>query len=68
VYNELVIETDMARLVGGMELGRFREILDGYADAEQNYKDYREKWGKIVQMSDQMSKERYLRMIIGGAH
>ncbi|HWT40252.1 MAG TPA: hypothetical protein VN081_03200 [Dongiaceae bacterium] len=68
VYNELVVETDMARLVGGMELGRFREILDGYADSEQNYKDYREKWAKIVQMTDPMSRERMLRMMVGGAH
>jgi hypothetical protein len=68
IYNKLSLTTDMARLVGGIELGKFREIVDGYADAEQNYSDYREKWAKIVQMVDPQSKERYLRMITGGAH
>ena len=68
LYNQLIVETDMARLVGGMEIGQFKQILDGYADSEQSYQDYREKWAKIVQMTDTQSKERYLRMIMGGAH
>lgn len=68
IYNRVSLPSDMARLVGGVELGRFREIVDGYADAEKNYQDWRERWAKITQMTDKMSSERYLRMIVGGAH
>lgn len=61
------IRTGMGRLVGGMELGRFREIIDSYADANQMYKDYiKETWTKVMVMDDPRSKERMLRMAVGG--
>ncbi len=67
IYTNAVIKTGMGQLVGGMELGRYREIVDSYADANQQYKDMiRERWTKVLLLSDPRSKERSLRSIMGG--
>lgn len=67
VYNKAIIPMGMGQLVGGMELGRFREIVEGYSDANQMYKDFiKETWTKVMVMDDPRSKERALRMIVGG--
>lgn len=67
IYNSGVIKIGMGQLVGGMELGRFREIVDSYSDANQMYKDYiKETWTKVMLMDDPRSKERHLRLIVGG--
>ena len=67
VYNKIKVKMGMGQLVGGMELGVFREIVDGYADANQLYRDYiKEVWTKVMLMDDVRSKERMLRMIVGG--
>lgn len=67
IYNQLVIDVDMGELVGGMNLGAFKTILDSYADAHQNYQDYlREKWQAIALMNDSAAYQRYAKLIIGG--
>jgi hypothetical protein len=67
VYNEYVIRMDMAELYGGQQLGRFKEVVDQYADAEELYQTYlTEKWQKVAFMNDQESHTRFLRTIIGG--
>lgn len=65
IYNRLVINTGLAQLVGGQELGRFREILDGYADASDLYDTYLEEvWRRVAIMDDTTSRERHLRMLL----
>lgn len=67
IYNKAIIPMGMGQLVGGMELGRFREVVDSYSDANQMYKDYIvEKWTKVMVMDDPRSKERMLRVLVGG--
>ena len=67
IYNQLTISIGQAQLHGGMELGRFREIVDGYADAAELYETYLEEtWRRVAIMDDKMSRERHLRMIMGG--
>lgn len=67
IYKTLVIEVDQAELSGGFQLGRFREVLDGYADSDELYEQYlTEKWQKISLMNDQESWSRHLRGVIGG--
>lgn len=69
IYNTLVIEVGMAQLVGGQELGRFKEILDGYADANQNYEDFLQNTWKVSQLlSDPDQHRRHLRQILGGSY
>jgi hypothetical protein len=67
VYNNGIIKVGMGQLVGGMELGRFREIIDGFSDANQMYKDYvKDVWTKVMILDDPRSKERHLRLLTGG--
>lgn len=66
IYNEYVILMDRAQLSGGQDLGRFKEVIDGYADSEQMYQDYLiEKWGAIAFMNDSETFTRFIKMGIG---
>lgn len=66
LYNNFIIEVDMAELVGGQELGRFKEILDSYNDAEELYQTFfDEKWRKIQFMSDDKRHRRFLKGMMG---
>lgn len=67
IYNSYIIEMDMGELHGGQMLGRFKEVIDGYAEAEELYQTFlTEKWQKIALMNDNESYTRLLRMAIGG--
>jgi len=66
IYNEYIIEMDQGELMGGHQLGSFKQIIEGYADAEELYQTYlREKMQKILMMSDTESYNRYLKTMIG---
>lgn len=67
IYNRGRIRVGMGQLVGGMELGVFRETIESYADANELYKQFiKEVWTKVMVMDDPRSKERALRMMVGG--
>lgn len=67
IYNEYVIPMDMGELYGGQALGRFKEIIDSYADAEELYQNFiTEKWQKISLMNDREQWTRFLRLGMGG--
>jgi hypothetical protein len=67
IFNEYAITMDIGQLQAGQNLGRFKEIVDSYADSEELYDTYlREKWQKTAFMNDTQSYGRYLRMIVGG--
>ena len=67
IYNKLAIRTDLAELSGGFQLGRFREFVDSYSDAEELYQTYlREVWQKVSLMNDAEKWTRTLRSVIGG--
>lgn len=67
IYNEYIIAMDMGELHGGQNLGRFKEIIDGYSDAEELYQTFiTEKWEKIAFMNDRETYSRYLKLILGG--
>jgi len=67
IYNHQIIPMGMGQLSGGMDLGRYREIVDGFADANQMYQEYvRDIWTKVALMDDPKSRERHLRMLVGG--
>lgn len=66
IYNKLTIPIGQAQLVGGQELGRFREIVDSYSDAMEQYDTYlQETWAKTAIMDDTRSRERHLRLLVG---
>ena len=66
IWTELSVTMDMAVLDGGQELGVFKDIVDGYEDAHEQYEEYfNERWRKVAIMADPKSKERHLRSLIG---
>ena len=68
IYNEYSIQMDIGQLLGGMAIGKFKEIVDSYADSDELYRVFlNEKWRKIALMSDNESFSRMLKMIVGGS-
>ncbi len=66
IYNNLTVTMDMAKLEGGQELGRFKEVVDSYADAEEMYRDYlTNKWQAAAFMNDNMTTTRFIKLMIG---
>lgn len=67
IYNEYIVELDMGELRGGHNLGKFKDIIEGYSDAEELYETYlAEKWAKISFQNDRESFGRWQKLIIGG--
>jgi hypothetical protein len=66
IYNSMIVEMDMGMLIGGQNLGEFKNIVDKYEDAETNYQEYMaEHWTKIAKMNDNESFTRLLRLQMG---
>lgn len=65
IYNKLKIKIDRAKLDGGSELGAFQEIVDSYADANEKYKELRERSTKISWFNDREGLWDFMRNIIG---
>lgn len=68
IYNEYIVPMDMGELHGGQQLGVFKSIIEGYADAEELYQTFlTERWQKVAFMNDRETFTRFLRTKIGGA-
>lgn len=69
IYNNYSVLIDEAYLSGGQELGKFKDIVDGYADAEELYQEYLStKWGVISMLNDRESKTRFIKLMTGVGH
>lgn len=67
IYNEYIVEMDMAEIRGGRALGKFKDIIEQYADSDEEYDTYmKEKWEKISRMNDTITHQRFIRQIVGG--
>jgi hypothetical protein len=67
IYTNTIINIDMAELYGGADLGRIKDVIDGYADAHDNYETYKEEVIHAVNfMNDDQRNGNYLRMLISG--
>lgn len=67
IYNHLVLPIDESYLVGGVSLGRFREIVDGFADANELYQEHlKERWKVTAFHNDPERHRRHLKLIMGG--
>ena len=63
IFNNTIVDMDVAQLHGGQSLGRVRDIIDGYADAEELYQEYlTTRWKKIAFMDDNESYSRMIRL------
>lgn len=69
IYNTLNIKIDVGQLQGGMNVGRIREIVDTYADANEMYDTFlEEQWRKQALMSDHETNARIMKMAVGGGY
>ena len=67
IYNNYSIFLDKGRIQGGFEIGRFKEFVDSYADAEQMYQDYLQgPWAQTAFANDRETYERFIKLSIGG--
>lgn len=64
IFNTLTISIGQDFLRGGFQLGRFKEIVDSYADAEEMYQTiFREQWGKAQFTNDPNRKQKFINMM-----
>jgi len=67
IYNRLIIQLDEGEIKAGISIGRFREIVDSYADANQMYKEFlHDKWRVSSVCNDTEKYRRILRFTVGG--
>ncbi len=67
IYNTLVINMGKDMMIGGRELGRFREIVDSYADANELYNTFlTQRWRRISIFNDPLARQRLTRLSTGG--
>lgn len=66
IYNLIVIEQDAAFIASGGELNRMRDIIEGYADAEERYKEQREHWYKCAMLNDPEGSRQHYSLSVGG--
>lgn len=66
IYNTTNIAMDQGVLSGGVPLGRIRETVDNYADANEMYMEYyREHWGKASFTNDRPRMSQFVASMIG---
>lgn len=66
IYNNYYIELGAGELVGGMQLGQVKDIVDGYADAnELLITFFKERWGKVSYVNDDGRYRRAVRKTLG---
>ena len=69
IYINLDIRMGRSYLSGGQDLGRFRDVVEGYADANELYETFfDEVWRKTSLFSDDQAHKRHLKMVTGGRH
>lgn len=69
IFNTLNIRLDIGQLHGGMNLGKIRDIVDGYADANELYDTFiEEQWRKQTLMADHETNARIMKMAVGGGY
>lgn len=66
VHNTLLIDLDEGAIRAGMALGRVRETVDGYADANELYYAYLSTtWTKVALMNDTEKYRKVMQLALG---
>lgn len=66
IFNEIIIPMDEAYIKGGSSLGRFREVVDGYSDANDNFEEQLKIWRKVSILTDPQSFQNHIQSTVGG--
>lgn len=65
IYRVLVINMGRAELQAGYNLGVYKDVVDNYADAEENYQDLlRTTWRRVNQLNDPQRRRHAHRLLI----
>lgn len=68
IYNKMVIKLNQGYVYAGHELGTIKDTIDGYADAEEMYKEYLvNTFQKVSFMNQSERMERYLVSMLGNS-
>lgn len=68
IYNNIIIPMDEAEIVGGMGLGQFRSIVEGYSDAEELYQEKLKIWENVSILSDPIQHQDHIMSLMGGLY
>lgn len=60
IYNKLTVKLDMGMIKSGAEIGKIREIIDSYADANDRYLVTREEFHGIADLDIEELRQRFL--------
>ena len=63
IYIESIINMNRGFIDRGQELGIYQDMITGYSDAHQNYRDLLRKWRKFATFMDHNKMSKYLKMI-----
>jgi hypothetical protein len=67
IYNELIVDIDAGELRYGQTLGVFKNIVETYSDANQNYQDYLNNvMDSTLFMADEQQYLRFIKLTVGG--
>jgi hypothetical protein len=67
IYNNLIIAVNQGQILGGYEIGEFKNQLDNLADADELFLTYlNEKWYKTSKMNSAETHLRHVRNLMGG--
>lgn len=66
IYTQHIIDIDEGELHAGQQLGRFKEMIESWSDANEQYSEfYYTRWRKIQFMADTPRYTRYLKGLMG---
>lgn len=68
IYNNILIPMDEAELIGGMGLGQFSNVVQGYSDAEELFQELLLVWESVSIMSDPVQHMDHIQTIMGGLY
>ncbi len=67
IYNDTILEIDASMLMGGVAIGRFKEVVDSYSDTLSLYNEYlKTHLTKILMQQDKEAHSRHLRLLTNG--
>lgn len=66
IYIKMSIKIGQAKLSGGRELSVFKDIVDSYSDAGENYKTHlKEVWQVVAMLNDTVTRQRFHKVVSG---
>lgn len=69
IYNSTIVELDQGYLMGGQNLGRIRDMIEDYADANELYREtLMERWRKASFTNDRSRFNNLIRTMVGRGH